>query len=166
MGSRICVFILLACCAALAAAGEHGHLPRAVDLLENPAAGAKFVAKLPRQQAVDVLERRGSWVRVRAGASVGWVKTIDLRLDTGTPAKISAVRAKSNSDSGIRGFSEEELLGASASAAELDKLKQMRVPARDATSFARAAGLKPRKQDYFEGTELATMDIPDDFFDE
>lgn len=48
----------------------------------------------------------------------------------------------------------------------MDQLKQRAISAKDAAAFARAAGLKARKRDYFEGTDYITLDLPDDFFDE
>lgn len=165
MRSPIVGLVLLAIIAAPAFAGESGYATKAVDLQETPAPGARVVAKLPKKQPLEILDRNGSWARVRAATVTGWMRTIDLRFDAAA-GKIATVRVKSSTDSGIRGFSEEELLAGSPGSGELDKFKRMAISAKDASGFARAAGLKSRKQDYFEGTDYLSIDFPEDFFDE
>lgn len=166
MRSRIFLLFLLACVCAGASAGERGHVPKPTDLLDAPSASARPVAKLAGKQTIEILGRNGSWTRVQVGAASGWVRAIDVRLDLVAAARPSPVRVKPISESGIRGFSEEELLAASPGTGEVDKLKRMGVTAKDAIVFARGIGLKARKQDYFEGSDFGTLDIPDDFFDE
>ncbi|HEX4985249.1 MAG TPA: hypothetical protein VFV71_04165 [Burkholderiales bacterium] len=152
--------------ATAAGATERGYMAKTADLLDAPAAGARRTAGLAKRQSVDVLGRSGSWARVQAGASVGWVRSIDLRLDVSMPGQATAARVKPAGDNGIRGFSEEELVAAATGAGDLDKFRHMGVSVKDAAQFARAAGLKPRKQDYFESTDLMSRDLPADFFDE
>jgi hypothetical protein len=165
---RIFLLILLAAPAFGVHAGEAGYVPRAIDLLDRPTADAKPVGRLIKQQPVEVIGRNGSWANVTAGARSGWIRMIDVRLNTAPSRQIATVaRVKSASDSGIRGFSEEELLAGTPSRSELDKLKGFSVAAKEAAGFARSAGLKPRRQDYLDGSDYLSMDqLPDDFFDE
>ena len=168
MRSRIFLLLLLAMPAFGAQAGDAGYVPKAIDLLDRPAPDAKPVAQLAKQQPVEVIGRNGSWVNVKAGARSGWIRMTDVRLNTVPSRWIATVaRVKSKSDSGIRGFSEEELLAGTPSRSELDKLKRYSVAAKESTGFAQSAGLKPRKQDYLDGSDYLSMDqLPDDFFDE
>lgn len=166
MRGWIFLTFLLAVSADVVAGGESGYLPRAVDLLDGPLAGANVVAKLSSKQSAFVLVRSGSWTRIRAGNATGWVRTVDLRLDAPLQAAQSAPRAKSSGHSGIRGFSEEDLFSGTSVPVTTDQLKRLAISAKDAATFARSAGLKARKQDYFEGTDYITLDLPDDFFDE
>jgi hypothetical protein len=168
MRSRVFLVLLLAAPAFGAHAGDTDYVPKAIDLLDRPAADAKPVAQLVKQQSVEVISRNGSWANVRAGARSGWIRMIDVRLNAAASRQIAAVaRIKSASDSGIRGFSEEELLAGTPSRSELDKLKLFGVAAKDAAGFARSAGLKPRRQDYLDGSDNLSVDqLPDDFFDE
>lgn len=168
MRSRIFLLLLLATPAFGAYAGDAGYVPKAIDLLDRPAVDAKPVAQLVKQQPVEVISRNGNWANVKAGSRSGWMRMIDVRLHAAPSRQVAAVaRVKSASDSGIRGFSEEELLAGTPSRSELDKLKGFSVAARDATGFARSAGLKPRKQDYLDGSDYLSLDqLPDDFFDE
>lgn len=48
-------------------------------LLASPDAMAARVARLAAETRVDVLERRGGWSRVRAGAQEGWLRVLALR---------------------------------------------------------------------------------------
>lgn len=71
------------------------------------------------------------------------------------------------SDTGIRGFSEDELLVGAPNLAEGDKLRRFGVAARDVASFARAANLRPRTQDYILMNEYMPEEgLPEGFFDE
>lgn len=168
MRSRIFLLFLLAALGGTANAGDTGYVPKAIDLLDRPAADAKPVAQLVKQQPVEVISRNGNWANVNAGARSGWIRMIDVRLIAAPSRRIAVVaRVKSASDSGIRGFSEEELLAGTPSGNELDKLKRFSVAAKDATGFARSAGLRPRRQDYLDATDYLSPDqLPDDFFDE
>lgn len=157
---------LLAVCADVVAGGESGYLPKAVDLLDGPLVGAKVVAKLSSKQSADILVRSDSWTRIRAGNAIGWVRTIDLRLHAPPQTAKPALRAKASSHSGIRGFSEEDLFSGVSSPVAMDQLKHLTISAKDAAGFARSAGLKARKRDYFEGGDYIALDLPDDFFDE
>lgn len=166
--SRIFLLFLLATPVFAVHAGDAGYVPKAMDLLDRPTAGAKPVGRLVKQQPVEVIGRNGSWVNVTAGARSGWIRMIDVRLNA-TPSRQAATVAhvKPATDAGIRGFSEEELLAGTPSRSELDKLKRFGVAVKDAAGFARSAGLKPRKQDYLDGSDYLSMDqLPDDFFDE
>ena len=166
---------LLAAALALAAAGvvlagEPGYLPKAAELREHPAVQAKVVARLKAGHPVDIRSRQGPWVRVRSGSSPGWLKLAEVRVGhrTAIPGDgAKAVRPIKRSDSGIRGFSEEELIVGSPNQSEAAKLKGFGVDARQAGSFARAANLKPRKRDYLEMNEyMPEGGPPPEFFDE
>jgi hypothetical protein len=157
---------LFAVCADVVAGGDSGYLPKAVDLLDGTLAGAKVVAKLSRKQSVDILVRSGSWTRIRAGNAIGWVRAIDLRLDTPPQTAKHALRAQVSSHSGIRGFSEDDLFSGVSTPVAMDQLKHLTISAKDAAAFARSAGLKARKRDYFESGDYLTLELPDDYFDE
>jgi hypothetical protein len=55
------------------------ELIRAQYLLAEPLAHAAVVQALPAKTQVEVLERRGGWSRVRAGALEGWLRLLALR---------------------------------------------------------------------------------------
>ena len=167
MRSRIPLLFLLAMPAIAAHAGDAGYVPKAVDLLDRPAADAKPVTKLVKQQPVEIIGRNGSWANIKAGAGSGWVRMIDVRLNPSPARKIVVAAAKSPTNSGIRGFSEEELLVGAPNQAESERLKRVGVSVRDAVNFARAANLRPRQQDYIEMRKyMPEGGFSESFFDE
>lgn len=145
---------------------ETGFASRAADLRERPADTARATGKLTRRQPLQVLGREGNWARVSAGSADGWVRLVDVRLDPPKGKALPLNRAKSAKDNGVRGFSEEELLGGAPGHSEVDKLKKYAVAAKDANGYARSAGLKPRKLDYLDQLDYLSADLPEDFFDE
>ena len=168
MRSRIFLLLLLATPAFDAYPGDAGYVSKAIALLDRPAADAKSIAQLVKQQPVEVISRKGSWANVKAAAASGWIRMIDVRLNTVPSRRIAAVaRGKSASDSGIRGFSEEELMVGAPNRIEADKLKRYAVTAKDAVIFARTGNLRQRKQDYLEMQDyMPDGKVPEGFFDE
>lgn len=166
MGKRTLPFLLLALLALPVHAGESGFASRDADVLGRPDANARAISRLVKRQPVEILGREGKWLQLKAGTVSGWVRLLDVRFNV--PAKVApAARDKPFTDNGIRGFSEEELLAGTPSRGELDKLGFYSVPAKDAAGFARASGLKARRQDYIEPGDFLSMDdLPEDFFDE
>lgn len=166
MGKRILPVLLFALLAFPAQAGEPGYASRPAEVLDQPANGARAIARLAKQQPLEILVRSGNWVRVKAGRAIGWVRLLDVRYNA--PSGIApAARTKPPADNGIRGFSEEDLIAGTPGRGEIEKLNLYGVPAKDAVSFARASGLKARQQDYIEPADYMSMDeLPEDFFDE
>ena len=64
----------------LTVAAEPAQLVRATDLKAAPATDAATVATLPENAAVETLERKGGWTRVKAAAGEGWVRMLALRF--------------------------------------------------------------------------------------
>lgn len=164
------LLILLASCFLPAEGADAGYAAKGVDLLDRPGSQAKIVTKLAKRQPVEIIGRDGSWAKAKSGYATGWVRLADLRLNVATSKSPASPSARSNSgkmDSGIRGFSEEELLVGAPNQAEGERLKRLRVTVRDAASFARAANLKPRQQDYIQMREyMPEGGFPQGFFDE
>jgi hypothetical protein len=148
--------------------GDAGYAAKATDLLESPATPAKVVVQLSKRQPVQIIGRDGSWAKAQAGTAIGWVRLADLRLNTVAAKAPAPVRANgAKKDTGIRGFSEEELLVGAPNQVESERLKRVGVSVRDAVNFARAANLRPRRQDYIEMREyMPEGGFPPNFFDE
>ena len=68
------VFLLPIACAA-----EPATVIKATELKQAPATDAPTVAQLAENTAVDALERKGGWTRVKAAGGEGWVKMLSLR---------------------------------------------------------------------------------------
>jgi hypothetical protein len=170
MGSRISLLIVFATFCLPAQGGDTGYAAKAVDLLEGPGSQTKVITKLAKRQPVQIIGRDGSWARAKSGNVTGWVRLADLRLNVAqskSPAPSSVRSNSGKSDTGIRGFSEEELLVGAPNQAEGEKLRRLGVNARDAASFARVGNLKPRQQDYIQMQEyMPEGGFPEGFFDE
>ena len=151
-------------------AGETAYAPKAAELREHPAAQAKVVARVEANRPLQLLSRRGAWVQVRSAGSAGWVKLEQVRIgqrEAVLPANARAGTPFRPSRSGIRGFSEEELLVGSPNEPEGGRLRQLQVSAVLAAEFARTASLRPRRLDYLEMSDyLPEGGPPPEFFDE
>jgi hypothetical protein len=167
---RGCLLTLLASFCLTGEGAETGYAAKAVDLLERPATQAKVMTKLAKRQPVEIIGRNGSWAKTKSGSAIGWVRLADLRLTAATLKSPGAQTARVNAkkaDSGIRGFSEEELLVGAPNQTEGERLRRLGVSANDATRFARAGNLKARRQDYIEMREyMPEGGFPKEFFDE
>src|SRR5437773_388474 len=78
------VLVVLACVFPLVVLAEPATVIRSTELKKEPATDS---ATLTENTAVDALERRGGWTRVKAAAAEGWVKMLALRYGAGGGAK-------------------------------------------------------------------------------
>jgi len=167
MGKRISAVVLSALLPLQGHAAESGFAARATDLRARPAESAPATGRLAKKQKLDILAREGNWTQVRGTGGTGWVRLLDVRYEAPAARALPAARVKPLKDNGIRGFSEEDLLAGVPGNSELGKLKKYAATAKDASGYARSAGLKPRQLDYLDpGDYLSIEQLPDDFFNE
>ena len=136
---------------------ETGATRAAVTLMATPHSDAKPAGQLAANTAVDILERRGGWLRLSAAGKSGWAKLHQVRVGEGPEAKSSGdglailknVGETGRSGStgivattGIRGMSAEELTNAKPDPAAVKTIERYRVTASQAREYARSAGLK------------------------
>jgi len=164
----ICLPALVAISSSTAQGAEGGYAAKAVDLLERPQAEARVLTRLAKRQPLHLIDRAGSWVNVRAGNLAGWIRLADLRLSAATAAvPASRPSGTAGKNAGIRGFSEEELLVGAPNHAESERLRRASVSVGEALSFARAANLRARQQDYIQMPDfMPEGGFPKEFFDE
>lgn len=147
------IFLLPSVCAA-----EPATVIRATELKQDPATDAPTVAQLAENTAVDALERKGGWTRVKAPGGEGWVKMLSLRYggtaragDSGVSQLFNVARTGTSGTqvtTGVRGLDEEQIATARPNAAELKKL-QSYAQTRDASSgFAAEGKLRPQRVEY------------------
>ena len=125
---------------------EPATVIRATELKAEPATDAATVKSLPENTAVDALERKGGWTRVKAAGAEGWVKMLALRYggatkrgDTGVAQAFNVARTGSSGTqvtTGVRGLDEDQLAKAQPNPAELAKLNRFAADRSVATSFA------------------------------
>jgi hypothetical protein len=151
-------FLALILALPLAAAAEPATLIRAAELKQAPATDAATVATLAENAAVDALERRGGWTRVKAGAAEGWVRMLGLRFggaakagDSGVAELFNVARTGTSGTqvtTGVRGLDAEQIANAQPNRAELAKMKRYAARPEAAASFAAEAKLSPVAVEY------------------
>jgi hypothetical protein len=153
------LLLLLLALPALAGA-EPATLVRATELKEAPATDAATVARLPENAAVEALERKGGWTRVRAGAGEGWVRMLALRFggpgeakkgDSGITQIFNVARTGTSGTqvtTGARGLDADQLANAQPNPAELSKMADFAANADAAASFAAKGKLAAQSVEY------------------
>lgn len=136
---------------------ETGATRATVTLMATPHSDAKPAGQLAANTTVDILERRGGWLRISAKGTSGWAKLHQVRVGEGPEAKSSGdglailknVGETGRSGStgivattGIRGLSAEELTNAKPDPTAVKAIERYRVTAGQAREYAKAAGLK------------------------
>ena len=154
---RILVLLLLL---PLIAAAEPATVIREVEMKQAPATDAATLATLPENTAVDALERKGGWTRVKTSAGEGWVRMLSLRLGGATTPKPGASgltqafnvarsgTSGTQTTTGVRGLDAEQIANAQPNPAELAKLEKFAADRDAATSFASQGKLSPTSVAY------------------
>jgi hypothetical protein len=138
---------------------EPATVIRATDLKQEPASDAATVAPLAENTAVEALERKGGWTRIKAGDAEGWVRMLSLRFgasapksgDTGLSQLFNVARTGSSGTqvtTGVRGLDAEQLATARPNPAELAKLEKFAADRDAAASFAAQGKLAAKPVDY------------------
>jgi hypothetical protein len=144
----------------LTPAAEPATVIRATELKKDPASDAATISQLSENTAVDALERKGGWTRVKAGAAEGWVRMLALRYggdaaakpgDSGVSQLFNVARTGSSGTqvtTGVRGLDADQLANAQPNAAELKKLGGYAATRDAAAAFAAQGKLQPQTVDY------------------
>lgn len=150
--------LLLALLASTAVASETGSALKSDSLKAEPYGDAKSVGSLNRGDALEILEKKGAWLKVKTAKSSGWVRLLSVKRGAaGKSNEAAGVLALSSgrsgtgqvvSTTGVRGLNEEELKSAKFSEDEMKALEANTVTAKEAKQFAIAGGLAARKLDY------------------
>ena len=139
------------------ALAETGTVLKDDALRAEPFADARSTGNLKRNDAVEILEKKGAWLRVKSGKQSGWVLLLSVRRGSATQGNeaagvlgLASGRAGTGqvvSTTGVRGLSAEELKAASFNEAEVQKMESYSVSADQARQVAGDGGLKNRKLD-------------------
>lgn len=149
--------------AAAPAAAQQVVLERDSPLYSEPRLESARVAELKQGAAAEVLGKQGAWLRVKTPDAVGWLFSFNVRFQSKAseageggggavlgrlfgPRRSVAV----TSTIGIRGLEEEDLRQARFDAGQMKLLESYAASKEAAERAARAAGLAPRRLEYFE----------------
>ena len=153
-------FLILLLVLPVVCAAEPATVIRATDLKQEPATDAATIAALAENTAVDALERKGGWTRVKAQAGEGWVKMLALRYgaagaakqgDSGVTQLFNVARTGSSGTqvtTGVRGLDEKQLANAQPNPSELAKMKGFAADRAAAAGFAAKGKLSAQSVDY------------------
>jgi hypothetical protein len=157
--SKIIVAVLFAAFGfAAAAVAEVGTVRTAASLMAAPYRDAKIAGPIAVETRVEIVERRGGWLRVTANDQNGWLRLHEVRLGDGKEKKGSSgflalwnlgQTGRSGTQgavatTGIRGLSAEQLKNAEPNTKAVKRLERYRATDEQALEHAQAAGLKPR----------------------
>jgi hypothetical protein len=144
----------------LAALAEPATVLKPTELKKDPATDAPTVATLAENTAVEALERRSGWTRIKAGSAEGWVRMLSLRFGETTAAKPGASgfsqlfnvartgTSGTQVTTGVRGLDAEQLATAQPNPAELQKLEGFAADKAAAEKFAAQGKLNATPVDY------------------
>ena len=157
---KICLLIGLAAPIS-ALAGEAGTAIKADVIRAEPFADAKTAGNLNKNDAVDILGKKGAWLQVKSKSASGWVRILSVKRggassSASSIADIASGRASTGkvvSTTGIRGLSAEDLKAAKFNETEMAKMESFGVSAEDAQKFARAGGLRSTQLAYLKGAQ-------------
>jgi SH3-like domain-containing protein len=155
------LLVILTTLASAAAQAEPANVIRATELRKEPATDAPVVAQLAEGTAVDALERKSGWVRVKLpGGSEGWVRMLlvrygaqaaSMQTDSGVGQILNVARTGSSGTqvtTGVRGLDSEKLANAQPNPAELEKMRAYAADRQQAESFASQGPLRAQRIDY------------------
>lgn len=164
MNQKIIIALLIALSAPLLAVGaESGTAIKADTLRAEPFADAKTVGNLSKNDALDILTKKGAWLQVKSKNNTGWVRILSVKRGVASGGgqlkgaiDVATGRAgtgKVVSTTGIRGLSAEELKAAKFNEVEIKKLEGYTLSAEEGQKFATAGGLSPSKLAYLKGAK-------------
>jgi len=142
---------------------EPATVIRATELKQDPASDSPTVAALAENAAVEAIERKGGWTRVKAGSAEGWVRMLALRYgagagagaakpgDTGITQLFSVARTGTSGTqvtTGVRGLDAQQLANAQPNPAEFAKLQEFASDRSAAAGFASNGALAAKQVEY------------------
>lgn len=139
-------------------ASDTGTAIKADVLRAQPFADAKTVGNVNKNDAVDILTKKGAWLQVKTKSKTGWVRILSVKRGgtTSSGSSISDIASgrtgtgKVVSTTGIRGLSAEELKLAKFNEEEMKKMESYTLTAADGQKFATAGGLASTNLTYLK----------------
>lgn len=138
---------------------EIGTTRSAANLLSAPKSDAKTVGRVAENSRVEIMERRGAWLRIKRDSASGWLRLHQVRLGEGAQKtssegtkmlwKVGQTGRSGASGivatTGVRGLSADDLKTAKPDPKQVQALEGYRANDAQAREQARAAGLRENK---------------------
>lgn len=139
-------------------AGETGVALKDDSLRKEPYSDAATTGGVKRNDKIEILEKKGAWLRIKASGGSGWVRMLSVKRGTSSQGNtgqgvLNLASGRSGTGqvvatTGVRGLNEEELKAAKFNEAEIKQMESHAASAETARQFAQAGGLQARKLDY------------------
>jgi hypothetical protein len=141
------------------------QISTATELRVVPAVNGRPLGNLPTGTAVQQLETKGGWVRVKVAEREGWVRLTHVRATATAPTPVasnpltglagvfSASSNKPTATTGTRGLTQEQLANAQPAPAEVQGLENYAATEAQARQFARAGKLNALSIESYKGDE-------------
>lgn len=151
------LWLMLAAFSVSALAGESGTALKNDTLRKEPYSDAAAAGNLKRDDKVDILEKKGAWLKVKTPGGSGWVRMLSVKRGQAAKTGSSGLQGLATgragtgqvvSTTGIRGLNEEELKAAKFSESEIKLMEGNTISADTAKQFAGTAGLQARQLNY------------------
>lgn len=139
-------------------AAESGTVLKTDQLRADAFNDAAVVGSVNKNDAVEILNKKGAWLQIKTSKQSGWVRLLTVKRngsggsDVAGAVNVATGRngtGKVVSTTGIRGLSAEELKTAKFNEAETKKMESFAVTAVDAKAYASSGGLSSRSYAYF-----------------
>lgn len=143
-----------------AVAADTGVALKADQLRADTFSDAKVVGSVNKNDTVEILNKKGAWLQIKAAGKTGWVRLLTVKRNSASSSNVAGVvgvatgrsgTGKVVSTTGIRGLSAEDLKTAQFNEAETKKLESYTVNADEAKQFAASGGLSSHQYPYFVG---------------
>lgn len=158
---KLLIGLLAATLTGALSAAETGVILKPDQLRADAFSDASVVAPVNKNDAVDILNKKGAWLQIKANGKTGWVRLLTVKRNQSGGSNVAGMvgvatgrsgTGKVVSTTGIRGLSAEDLKTAAFNESETKKLEAAGVSSDDAKQFAKAGGLSAQTYPYFEGT--------------
>ena len=146
-------------------AAENGALIKADELKVEPFRDAKTVTSLAIGDSVDILSKKGGWLKVKSAKGSGWVRMLSIRRNAArndnSAKELAGLAGLASGRSGtgriiaatgIRGLNEEQLKAAAFNEEEIKLAESFQTSRTEAKKFASQGKLVARKMDYLPAT--------------
>jgi hypothetical protein len=139
---------------ASAQAADKGLVINAGKLMAQPFIDAQSSGTVKAKQPVTILDRKGGWASVESNGQKGWIRLLNLRLETNTALASGGGGSTNSRDrtatTGIKGMSKLALQKANPSYVEFDKLANYAVSASEGRSYGARSKLKEQQVQYLK----------------
>ena len=139
-------------------AAELGTALKADVIRKEPFSDAQKAGNLTRGERLEIISKKGAWLKVKTAKDSGWVRLLSVKRGTGKSGNeaaglldVASGRAGTGqvvATTGVRGLNEEELKSAKYNAGEIKTLESYTQTANQGQQFAQSGGLKAVKFAY------------------